>query len=362
MGFIAMLAALTLLIVLHEFGHWAIAQWRGMKTPVFSIGLFGPYLVLGRWRDTEFRLTPWLIGGYVEVPELSDASTAQSLFFWRGLNPTEARQFKVWERVVVVSAGIVMNVLTSIVLAFLLFAAIGIPNQKLRDFYIADAAGNGQTAGKNAPRPGDIILRVDGKAVQSANDLEELTSPQKGATTELTVQRGEDVMKLSLTAGQDGNYGISVGAHVETQYQRREPGDAALSSLGLVALVAGKTMEGLGMMIGIVSKPDNLPQEATEPHGIIALMQMGDVAYNSSLFGFTFLVVVVSTAMACFNILPIPALDGGHLLFCAIEALRGKPIDHNIQKRVNWMFFLLILGFMILCTFNDLYRPIPLGR
>ncbi|CAN5723479.1 hypothetical protein BH10CYA1_BH10CYA1_48440 [soil metagenome] len=113
MPIFAAIAGISLLIIFHELGHWFVAQSLGFRTPVFCVGFGAPYVVIGVMRNTEFRITPWLLGGYVEVPEL-----------WG--EEAEIKQFEIWKRAAVSSAGVIMNVLVALALFFIVFANQGL--------------------------------------------------------------------------------------------------------------------------------------------------------------------------------------------------------------------------------------------
>src|SRR5262249_34846180 len=112
----------------------------------------------------------------------------------------------------------------------------------------------------------------------------------------------------------------------------------------------------------IVPAPKNLPAGATDVHGIVAIVQIGNSAYNAGLYSFVMMLVLISMNLAIFNILPIPALDGGYLLFFAIEAIRGKPLPRELQQRILVLFFALLIGLMFLGLFNDIFKPVNFGK
>lgn len=362
MGILAMVAGLALLIILHEFGHWAVAQWRGMQTPVFSIGFGSPYIVLGRWRGTEFRLTPWLLGGYVSLPEMADETTVKDYMKENGQDPSQFKQFKIWERSAVAVAGVVMNILTAVVLSFLLFAMVGTPDYLARDAYVADLSTTNTIARDAGLQPGDVIRFVDGQIVKSPEDLIKLISAHKGTPAALVVERGNLRMNITITPDKDGKIGIAIGAHVDRQYKKMGVGAAAVESVKFNANMTWQMVRGIGMMLHIVPAPKDLPAGATDVHGIVAIVQIGNSAYNAGLYSFVMMLVLISMNLAIFNILPIPVLDGGYLLFFAIEAVRGKPLKREVQQSILLLFFVLLIGLMLFGLFNDIFKPINFGK
>ncbi len=357
-----MIAGLSLLIVLHEFGHWAVAQWRGMQTPVFSIGFGSPYIVLGRWRNTEFRLTPWLLGGYVSLPEMADETTLREYMKENGQDPSQFKQFKIWERSAVAVAGVAMNVLTAVVLAFGLFAFVGMPDYRPLDAYVSDLSTTNMIAKNAGLQVGDVVVSVDGQPVTKPEDLIKLVSAHKGTPAQLIVERAGQRVPVTVTPDANGRIGIVIGAHVDRQYKKMGVGEAAVESVKFNANMVGQMFKGLGMMLHIVPAPKDLPAGATDVHGIVAIVQVGNSAYNAGFYSFVMMLVLISMNLAIFNILPIPVLDGGYLLFFAIEAVRGKPLPRELQQRIMVIFFLLLMGLMLFGLFNDIFKPVNFGK
>lgn len=362
MGIIAMIAGLALLIVLHELGHWAVAQWRGMQTPVFSIGFGRPYIVLGRWRGTEFRLTPWLLGGYVSLPEMADETTVKEYLKENGQDPTRFKQFKVWERAAVAVAGVTMNVLVAVVITFGLFAFAGTPDVRPTDAYVAELSKSNPIAHDAGLQPGDIVVSVDGQAVHSPADLMRLLTTHKGTPAQLVIERGGRQMPVTVTPNADGRIGIAIGAHVERSFKRITVGEAAVATLRFNRDVCVQMVKGIGMMLHIVPTPKDLPEGATDVHGLVAIVQVGNTAYNAGWYSFCMMLVLISLNLAIFNILPVPLLDGGYLIFLALEKIRGKPLNREVQGLLFLVFAMLLVGLFLLGLFNDLFKPINFGK
>lgn len=362
MGILAMVAALALLILVHELGHWAVAQWRGMQTPVFSIGFGSPYIVIGRWRNTEFRLSPWLLGGYVSIPELADETTVKEWMTENKQDPAQFKQFAIWEKSVVAIAGVTMNVIIAVVLMFGLFATVGRPDLQVRDVYVADLDQKNPIARNAGLQPGDIILSVDGQPVKTPQELSSLLSARKSTLTQLAVQRGNQALTIPLTPNQDGRIGIMIGTHVDKRYERMGVGESAVASVTATANMSWQMVKGLAMMLHIIPPPDNVPDGATDVRGVISIVQIGAWAFNDGLYSFIVIVVLISLNLALMNILPIPALDGGYLLFFAVEAIRGKPLPRELQQKILMFFFMLLIGLGLLGLYNDLFKPMDLPQ
>jgi regulator of sigma E protease len=362
MGIIAMIAGLTLLILVHEFGHWLVAQLLGFKTPVFSIGFGKPYIVVGRWRNTEFRLSPWLLGGYVALPEMGDETTVKEYMTQNGQDPTQYKHFAVWKRAAVAVAGVVMNVITALVLVFALFAAVGKPHYEAVNAYIGDFAPGTSIARDAGFQPKDVIVSIDGQPVKSGSDVVRLMAPHKGTPVTIEVQRAGEAATRSITVtpNADGRIGIALGETREAKFERMSVGTAAVESAKFNTDMVGKMISGLGMMVGLVETPKDLPAGATEVHGIVAIVQIGATAFDNGLFSFIMMLAIISLNLAVMNILPIPVLDGGHLMFLGIEKLMGRPINREIQARIMMFFMALLLMLMVFAVFNDIFNPIKM--
>jgi len=364
MSFLVMIAALMLLILIHEFGHWIVARKLGFSTPVFSIGFGKPYLVIGRKWGTEFRLTPWLLGGYVAIPELGDESSAKEFMTAHGFDTSgyTYKFFPVWKRTLVAVAGVVMNVIFALVVTFGLLAIAGKPYANVKDVFIADVNANpAVTIARDAGlQNNDVIVAVDGTAVKSPADLSKLIGSHKGTPAVITVQRPGEPQTRSITVvpNANGKIGIGIGAHQELKFEKVGVGQAAVQSVTYNAELAGQMLKGLGILLHIVPKPADLPDAATDVHGIVAIVQIGASALGFGPYIFIDFLVRISMMLAVMNILPVPLLDGGYLIFFGLEKLRGKPLSKEVQSRILGIFFFLLIGLMLLGLFNDVFKPI----
>ncbi len=384
MGILAAIAGLVMLILVHEFGHWAVAQWRGMRCPVFSIGFGKPYMVLGYWRGTEFRLTPWLLGGYVSLPDMHDETTVEDKTAddsmaegatSDGEAPADVattddsfpqaqpvKEFKIFERAAVAAAGVTMNFIVALVLTFLLFAAIGLREYQPRDVFVAELSISNTIARDAGIRPGDIVVSVDGKPVNTLDDFTQQLSCHKGTAAILVVKRGDQLCKIEVTPNQGAKIGIVIAAHVKCLYKKVNIWQATVATFKFNVEMGWQMVRGLGMMLHIVPVPKNVPAGATDVHGIVAIVQFCNMAYQDSWYSFVMMVIMISMNLAFCNLLPIPVLDGGYLLFYAIEAVRGKPIEDRLQQKILIVFFIMLIYLMILGLFNDIFRPINFGK
>lgn len=351
-GVLTMLLGLVLLILVHEAGHWLVARYYGFKTPVFSIG-FGTRnmsLVLGTFWETEFRISPILLGGYVSIPELQDESTLLQLHTQEGGDPSKFKYkfFPVYQRMLVAIAGIVMNVLTALVIFAALFFFVGkmnaVPTTQVAGFN--EQVTIARDAGMKAQ---DVIVTVNGVKTDSPQLVMQTLQTRKNLNTPVVVERNGGKVELSLTPNEKGQIGIAFTLKVETT---KLPFGTALVESGKTTYdaIAGM-VHGLGMMVGLVEKP-----QGSEMRGIIGIVQMGSDAYGMGWYQFNWLLAMISLNLAVMNILPIPALDGGHMLFFTIEGLRGKPVNPAFKQRITLFFVSALMLFFLWMTGADILR------
>lgn len=352
---IGMILGLCLLITIHELGHWLVARLCGMQTPVFSIG-FGKRewsLVLGKFWETEFRIAPILAGGYVSIPELLD-ETSLNEAAKNGDLPKNLRVFPVWQRIAVAAAGVTFNMISAVLMVFLLFTFWGQPDYKVNSTYIRDLSSQVTVARDAGLQPKDQFVSVDGRQVVSPDDLSAALKANKEKPVQVVVKRGSGDVTVTVTPTKDGTIGIVLGANAERIYKEMSVGDAAVNSVKVTGNVLDMTFKGFGMMLGLVEKPANISDADMEVRGIVGIVQMGAGALGTGAFDFIWFLMVISINLAVMNILPIPVLDGGHIVFFLIEGVTGKPVNPRTKALLSNIFVMLLLALFALGLFNDL--------
>lgn len=359
-GIGAMILGLMFLILVHEFGHWIVARMFGFKTPVFSIG-FGKRewsWVIGTFWETEFRLSPILLGGYVSIPELQDETTAKELM---KDNPEaqNLKVFPVWQRMLVAVAGVVMNILTAFVIFASLLFFIGQPEAQITGTNITGLSPQQITIAEDAGlKPGDKFVTIDGVKIVTPQDLIDTLQDHKNQTVTVVVDRNGQNQSFQVTPNADGHIGINLGVDSVVNYHKQSFGDSvANGAKQTVAQLVGM-FKGIGMMVGLVEPPPNLPDGATDVHGVVGIVQIGAGAFSQGAFAFLSIVALISLNLAVLNILPIPLLDGGHIMFYTIEAVRGKPVSMKTRALLSNLFFMLLIWLMLYGLFNDITKPI----
>lgn len=344
LGHWLMLAALVFLIVVHELGHWFFARLFGMDAPVFSVGMgSAPRFVFGKFWGTEFQITPWLLGGYVQIDPSADNFKAHAP----------------WKRAVVLVAGVTMNVLTAVVAFFLLFTLVGKPEAVIRSTSIDRVLSQPAVARNAGLRAGDRFISIDGQPVIEPRDVSAAFGASKGSAVTVVLERAGQNLTVELTPDADGHIGVFLVADGELVYRKMSTVKAASAAVSQAGEVLAKMVWGLGVMLGFVDVPPGLPDGAADVHGVVAIVQWGSSMFDSGgLYAFVSIVAIVSLNLALMNILPIPPLDGGHLLFLGLEKVFGKPVSPRLQNIIATIFLLLLLALMLLGLYNDIFKPV----
>ena len=365
------LAMITLLIVIHEFGHFLAARHYGFQTPAFGIGLpFGPTINLFKRWGTQFKFHWLLIGGYVAIPELGDETDASAHKDMDIKLPL--KEFPVGQRAVVASAGVVFNILFAFLLAIIMSATIGLPKavpaNSINDFSRADSP-----AEKIGLEKGDLIIAINGLAINNGSELQQAIKNTANQDIIITIKRSliEDdstdaeakYETLEFKTHSEGALGIVLGYSKEYQKFAFNPLVWVTESAKFIAVNLASMFLGVLSLLGTlfgkilsIFNPELIKASGDlgQVKGIVGIIQIisEDIKHNAyMLLEFA---VLISLNLAVINLLPIPALDGGHLLFMAYEAVTGKKADENFQGAAIQLGFLFLLSIMAITTFNDL--------
>ncbi|WP_431281200.1 RIP metalloprotease RseP [Humitalea sp. 24SJ18S-53] len=343
---VAFLVVLGVLVFIHELGHYLAARWRGVHVERFSIG-FGR--AIATWQDsrgTEWRLA-WLpLGGYVKLhgqerPEdVSDEVRAT----WRGGETFHEKP--VLDRAIVVAAGPIANFVLAAVLFAGLFATVG---QPVPTTLVASVA-EGSPAARAGLLAGDRIVSLDGQAVARFEQVQAHVQPRAGVPIDVGVVRAngqEDTLRATPEArpgSSDGRLGISGGVPA---FERMNPVTALWAGVAHTGDVSVQTLQGLWQMVS--------GQRGTEElGGPLKIAQLSGQVATMGIASLVTFMAVLSVNLALINLFPIPVLDGGHLVFYAAEAIRGKPLP---QQAVEYGFragFALLIALFVFATWNDL--------
>jgi regulator of sigma E protease len=343
------------LVFVHELGHYLAARWFGVKSDVFSIG-FGREIA--GWTDrrgTRWKVGWMPLGGYVRFAGDMNA-VSQPSPEWLAL-PAEERnrtfQAKpVWQRAIIVAAGPVVN----FVIAILILAGFALAYGDTRTPPVVGTVVAGSAAAAAGLQAGDRITRLGDREIEIFEDMLSYTRIHPGEATSVSFERAGQVQTRPVTIGVDqqtdrfgNNYRIGM-----LGIARGERVTMPVGLLEAPGIAVRRTGEIVSMMVETIGQIVTGRRSVKELGGPLSIAKVSGEQITLGPDAFVFLIALVSINLGFINLLPIPMLDGGHLLFYAIEAVRRRPVGANVQE---WAFrggLAAILGLMLLVTFNDL--------
>ncbi len=323
---IAAIFVFMLVILVHEFGHFAVAKLVGIKVNEFSIGM-GPQIFQKEKGETKYSLRALPIGGYVSMEGEDEDSDDE-----RGFSNAP-----ILARIAVIVAGAVMNFLLAIVVFSIISYNIGQPTN------IIGEVQEGMPAYEAGIQAQDKLVEIDGESIDSWDSL---VANMEGKTElDLKIERDGQIIDLEMTTvEEDGRQLIGIVPYSEK---------SANFGLKNGALMTKDMIKGMFNFFGMLFTGKVGTESLSGPVGII-----GEIN-NAAQLGFLnvlSLVGLISVNLGFFNLIPLPALDGGRLFFLIIELFRGKPIDPEKEGMVHFLGFVLLMGLMIFVTYKDISR------
>jgi len=353
---IAFIVMIGILVIIHELGHYWVGRWCGVKAERFSIG-FGPQ-IYGRVdkRGTLWRVAALPLGGYVQFAGDMGAAGGEDPE-WMKLPEKERNQTfqskKLWQRAAIVFAGPAVNFLFAILIIASFYTIYGNP---ARPALVAEVAES-QSAEKMGVRIGDKVIELNGREVTGFAELAREVSILPNEVVNIKIERAGEVIALSGKLGERivkdeygnearlGSFGI-VGSD-EVTLESVPIWKAPLLATKETADIVRLTFKSLGQII-------TGKRSVKELGGPLKIAKVSGERFALGVLEYISLIALISINLGFINLLPIPMLDGGHLLMYGIEAIRRKPVSPAFQE---WFFkvgFITVVGFMIMVTFNDL--------
>ncbi len=351
------LVILTVLVFVHEMGHYLIARRNGVRVEVFSIG-FGPEIF--GWTDKaqtrwKFSLIP--LGGYVKMfGDINVASTPSEAVAEMSPEerdvafPTKRLSQRSW----IVAGGPLANFLFAIILLAGLFIFVGQPfTPALVGTVTPDSAA--EEAGL---RNGDVFVSIDGQTIERFEDIQRIVRMAPEQPLEIVVLRDDAEVTLTATPrlevftdtlGNEQKFGLLGIQGGATQYVKRGPLGAVWWATKETFELTIATLKAVGQMIAGSRSAEDLG-------GPLMIAQLSGQVAEIGIVSVIRFMVLLSVNLGLINLFPIPMLDGGHLLFYAIEAVRGRPLGERTQEYGFRLGLALVLCLMIFVTWNDLMR------
>lgn len=342
------LAALSILVLVHEFGHFIMARMFGVSVEEFGIG-FPPRATGKVFGKTLYSLNWIPLGGFVKLKgEQGEAKN----------DPDSFASKSVWKRMVIVVAGVVMNFLFAIVILTIGFS-FGIPqpirgiqsDAQIRDEkIIITSIFPDSPAVQAGMKTGDVLESIDGEVIRDMKKFQKYIQEKKGQSVSLGVARGKEKFSFAVSP-RDIPQAKYVGIGI------------AFEDVGIVSYpVHVAFIEAIRLSIAMCGQILSLIGSAIQHLTVSAFMGPVGVAASTGAvakLGFSYLVSLVvqlSLGLAMFNILPFPALDGGRALFIVIEKIRRKPVSPNLENMFHTVGFFLLIALVLLVTVQDVRR------
>ncbi len=336
--------AFGLLIVIHEAGHYLAARWSGMRVERFSIG-FGPVVWSRRRGDTEWAVSAVPLGGYVKIAGMAPGEEIAP-------DDTSAYSRKpAWKRFLVILAGPAMNYLLAVVLAVGLIATLGLrePDQTAT---VGDVLPGG-AAEKAGLRTGDRVLSAAGAPVAGWKELVQAIRSHPGLDLPLTVARagapaGAGPEPVTLRPDDAGGVG-KAGIAPSLRAVQAGLGESVAMGFRRTNDKAAEILSGLGQVV--------TRKQKAELQGPLGIAQEMTRSARAGAAPFLMMVWLISLMLAIFNFLPLPALDGGRLIFLVYEMVARRPVNQRVEAVIHTVGFVALLGLLLAVTlFGDLPR------
>jgi regulator of sigma E protease len=345
---VSVIVLLGILIFAHELGHFLMAKYFKVVVLKFSLG-FGRKIAGKKIGETEYLLSLIPLGGYVKLLGEGDEE---------GLTPEEQQrsfsQQSVWKRIAIVAAGPAFN----FILAILIFAVVymvGVP-------VLTTVIGNvqeGSAAYQAGIKAHDVVQAIDGDKVVRWDRMAEKISASDGKPLVFTVSRAGAPLDLTVVPRpmKDKNifgeemttYRIGVGPANDTVIHRLNPVEASWTSIKQTCFITKLTLIGIVKIMEGVISPRTLG-------GPILIAQLAGAQVKEGIVPFVLFMALLSINLAVLNLLPVPVLDGGHLMFYLIEAVRGKAVSLKTRERAQQLGFILLVMLMIFVIMMDIDR------
>ncbi len=360
---LAAILVFGIIILVHELGHFIAAKLMGVKVNEFAIGM-GPKLIKFGKKETIYSLRAFPIGGFCAM-EGEDSESE---------DPRSFGSKKVWRRILIVIAGVVMNLLLGFILLVIMFGFLIVPNKdgevSFSSTTIAQFYENASSY-KTGLRTGDQILSIDGKKTRTVFDLSSIMQTDEDGKMDIVVRR-KIVDKYKKVTLEDVTFEIKNDTESGRRYLiydfvvkgiKRTPTTTITQAAKMEYSVATLIWRSLGDIVTGKYKLNELsgPVGTVDAIGdaVANVTQQEDI--REGLYSLFLMVVLITVNVGIFNLLPLPALDGGRLIFLIFEGIFRRPVNPKYEGMVHAIGLVLLLLLMLVVTFSDITRLVSGG-
>lgn len=352
---------LTIVVFIHELGHYLVGRWCGIGVNAFSIG-FGPELFgFNDRHGTRWKLCAIPLGGYVKFAGDENVSSSPDPKALSAMSDEErARAFQfaaVWKRAATVFAGPAANFILTIAIFSTIFALYG---RAVADPMVARPIP-GSAAEIAGFLPGDKFLRVDGTQIETFEDVQRYVAPRGGQSIKFIMERDGKEVELTASPKQtevDDPLGNKIKIGIIGVETNKDVGKFRVVNYGPVAAIGQALKESVfiaGQTGGFLARLVQGREDKCQLGGPVKIATMAGKAAEHGFMWLIQLTALLSIGIGILNLVPIPPLDGGHLLFYAIEGVIRRPVTEKLQIWVYRIGGIMVLSFMGFVIFNDLF-------
>lgn len=344
----AFIIVLGVLIFVHELGHFLVARFFGVGVEKFSLG-FGPRVFGKKIGITDYRVSAIPLGGYVKMVGEEPDSTIDPKDI-----PISFTHKHVFKRILIVAAGPFFNFLLAAVIFFVMFQIYGIPVLKPSIGSVID----GKPAQKAGIMKGDLIVAIDGTRVEQWEDMAQLIALSDGRQIEVTVKREESQFNVMIVPELkiDKVFGVEIKSYIigivsgsDGFVKKLNPFQAFPASITETFKWTKRTVIGIARLVKGTESVKTIG-------GPILIAQMAGHYAKQGVASLSWFVAIISITLAIINFIPIPVLDGGHLLFFFLEAIIGRPVGVKVREVAQQAGMFLLIMLMIFVFYNDITR------
>ena len=325
MSILISIIVLSIIVIIHEFGHFIVAKKSGILVEEFAVGM-GPMIASKQIGETLYSLRAFPIGGFCRMMgEDTTGEIAERSFSQKG----------VWTRIAVIFAGPFMNFVLAMILVICIVSTTVVIQPEIT------ALSEGYPAEQAGLQIGDVITKIDNKGIYIYDDLQMIMSENRGEAIELEVNRNGEKIKTTLIP----------------QYQKASIWDTITYSFDTMVFYIRYTAMGLAKVFTFHATKE----EISGPIGIFQIVgDSYEAGIQHSIYAavqnIMYIGAVLSANLGVLNLFPIPAMDGGRLLFLLLEAIRRKPINPEMEGRVHFAGFVCLMLFMVFIVYNDITK------